>query len=67
MQKLSVSFFTQHVQNLQLMGSWLVMTGLHQLMLVVSSTAVHQDKKDEKGRSPSKKDSTATRINLIKV
>ncbi|KAK8723161.1 hypothetical protein OTU49_011870, partial [Cherax quadricarinatus] len=56
-----------HVQNLQLMGSWLIMTGLHQLMLVVSSAAAMQDKKDDKGRSPSKKDSASARINLTKV
>ncbi|XP_076048949.1 E3 ubiquitin-protein ligase-like protein poe isoform X2 [Oratosquilla oratoria] len=55
-----------HVQNLQLMGSWLLMTGLHNLMLLVSAAASN-DKKDEKGRSPSKKDSGSARINLTKV
>ncbi|CAL4107714.1 unnamed protein product, partial [Meganyctiphanes norvegica] len=59
-----------HVQNLQLMGSWLLMTGLQQLMVMLSSPCTasasqQQDKKDDKGRSPTKKETP--RINLTKV
>ena len=66
-----------HYQNLQLMGAWLLASGLHQMMLLVSTiqssastgvtSSVLPDKlKEDKGKSPTKKDSQ-TRINLSKV
>ncbi|KAF2360064.1 Zinc finger UBR-type [Trinorchestia longiramus] len=66
-----------HQQNLQLMGGWLLSTGLHQLMVIVSAaapaavaappqSAPDKPTKEDKGKSPTKKDLNA-RINLNKV
>lgn len=74
--KVSTRAGGHHYQNLQLMGGWLLSSGLNQLMIVVSNLStpssvnspatIDKTTKEDKGKSPIKKD-LSTRINLNKV
>ncbi|XP_014258727.1 E3 ubiquitin-protein ligase UBR4 isoform X2 [Cimex lectularius] len=55
------------VQNLTLMGAWLLVSGLQGQLTASSQVPSDKPGKDDKGKSPSKSRDGTSRINLMKV